>query len=371
MPLRPAHILPFTLGWNVVQYNFLRYKAIPQIGVIPSLRQFFCYLSPRSLHDSNTIIFLESWQITGNKIVSHKIQEIEPSFILIMIDWYLYALGALVLFGIQRFLYKVAAEENCDSALTTFSFMATVTLFGASIFLATGRKVENLSCLFIVSLVNSLSFFAGTTATIETLRRMPATSAMPIIRLNTAFVVLFGIFYFGDNPSTFQYLGIALSISVILLLVRLTQGGTQTSGHYGGRHGLPFALSALLAGTVAAVTSAFAALYVDKLAFIALSYFMGTIFSLVLYRIRRTPGRASSPSKSLSVGVMIGLINFGGFYSLLAALERGPLSIIASVTGLYFVPAVLLSVVFYREKMDMTRALALVMTVIAIGSLRL
>lgn len=287
-----------------------------------------------------------------------------------MNDWYLFSLVALVLFGIQRFLYKVSAEERCDSALTTFSFMGTVTVFSSCFFLAAGETTADPLPLLTVSLVNSLSFFAGTIATIEALRRIPAATAMPFIRLNAVLVVLFGIFYFGDTLSRFQYLGIILSMGVIIFLARSTADPTTTDRQQTGR-GLLFALLALVSGAVAAISSAFAALYVNKLAFIALSYLMGTIFSVALYRTRGAAKGDAAVRKSMAIGAAIGIVNFAGFYSLLEALERGPVSIVIPVTGLYFVVAVILSVIVYREKLDAPRIGALVMTIAAIILIRI
>jgi hypothetical protein len=36
-----------------------------------------------------------------------------------MDNWYTHAIIALILMGTQSFLYKVSAERNCNTALTT------------------------------------------------------------------------------------------------------------------------------------------------------------------------------------------------------------------------------------------------------------
>jgi uncharacterized membrane protein len=66
----------------------------------------------------------------------------------------------------------------------------------------------------------------------------------------------------------------------------------------------------------------------------------------------------------------MGLINFVGFYTFLAALSVGPLSIIVSITGLHFVIAVLLSVIVYKEKLSRTRILGMALAVASILFLR-
>ena len=62
----------------------------------------------------------------------------------------------------------------------------------------------------------------------------------------------------------------------------------------------------------------------------------------------------------------MGVLNFFGFYAFLTALETGPLSIIALITGMHFVIAVVLSVLLYREKMNSRRVLGIVLTLLAV-----
>jgi uncharacterized membrane protein len=66
----------------------------------------------------------------------------------------------------------------------------------------------------------------------------------------------------------------------------------------------------------------------------------------------------------------MGLINFVGFYTFLAALSVGPLSIIVSVTGMHFVIAVILSVIVYKEKLSRMRLFVIGLTIISILFLR-
>jgi uncharacterized membrane protein len=59
-----------------------------------------------------------------------------------------------------------------------------------------------------------------------------------------------------------------------------------------------------------------------------------------------------------------------GFYTFLAALSVGPLAIIVSITGMHFVIAVLLSVIFYKEKLSRMRILGMGLAVASILFLR-
>jgi drug/metabolite transporter (DMT)-like permease len=284
-----------------------------------------------------------------------------------MQNWFLLTLMALLLFGIQRFLYKVSAERNCNTALTTFAFMGTVTILSTLSFFALGQSINNLRFLLLISLINSLSFVSGTIATIEALKYISTSVAYPLIRLNTGIVVIFSIWYFGDRLSIFQITGIIIAIVVILLLTGLDDGSRSPTKD--PRRAMLLVTVALFSGAIAAISSKFAALEVNLLAFMAISYAMSMVVSLCLRKKLGSVG--TNHTDALIIGFLIGLVNFGGFYSLLVALSSGPLSIIIPVTGMYFVISIILAILIYREKLSALRALAILLTAFAIILMRL
>ncbi len=135
-----------------------------------------------------------------------------------MSDWYVFAILALILLGFQRFLYKVSAERKCNTAWTTFSFMATVAILSSTLFVVLGESVSDISFLFFIALVNSGAFLVATITHIEALKHIPSSVAYPIIRLNAILVVIFSILFFKDRLSLYQGIGIVLALAVIVIL---------------------------------------------------------------------------------------------------------------------------------------------------------
>jgi len=285
-----------------------------------------------------------------------------------MKDWYLLTLVTLLLFGVQRFLYKVSAERKCNTAWTSFAFMGTVALISAVFFYAGDHTIADWRYLFVISLINSAAFLSGTVTTMEALKRVSASIAYPLIRLSTAFVVVFSILYFGDRPSPLQVAGIFLALAVILLLAGLSSAPGTPDG--GSRKGFLLICIACLSGAVAAISSKFAALHVNLLGFMALSYCMSMVFSFALRNRLQTERENANHRDALIIGFVMGIVNFAGFYALLRALSTGPLSIIVSVTGMYFVIAIILSVLIYRERLSGPRIAAIVLTVLSIILMR-
>jgi drug/metabolite transporter (DMT)-like permease len=285
-----------------------------------------------------------------------------------MKNWYVLSIAALVLMGVQRFLYKVSAERECDTAWTTFSFMATVTVLSVVFFLSRRETLTDARMLLLTAGINSASFVLGTITHIEALKHLPSGVAYPIIRLNMVVVVLFSVLFLHDRVSLHQVLGILLAIVVIVIL---TRDAEERKGSLGSiRKGLLLVFVSLISGSVASISSKFAAVYSNKLGFMALSYFLGTLFSAALIRTSGKERSGGSRKDAISIGLLMGLINFVGFYTFLAALSVGPLSIIVSITGLHFVIAVLLSVIVYKEKLSGTRILGMALAVASILFLR-
>lgn len=286
-----------------------------------------------------------------------------------MLNWYLFSLLALAFMGFQRFLYKVSAERRCNTAWTTFSFMGTVTVLSTTLFLVFRGSVADSSYLFPIALLNSASFLAGTVTHIEALKRVAVATAYAIIRLNVVVVVLFSVLYFRDRLSWPQALGVLLAFMVIVLLTRT--GEKSLGQRAGARWGLAMVFASLFAGAVASVSSKFAAMHTDPLAFMAVSYGMSSVGALGLRKRLDTEGTSERHRDALRLGVCMGLVNFVGYYLFLKALSTGPLSIVVSVTSLHFVIPILLSALIYRERLTTLKGLGVLGTIAAVLLMRM
>ncbi|HPJ96914.1 MAG TPA: DMT family transporter [Syntrophales bacterium] len=286
-----------------------------------------------------------------------------------MMNWFSLTVICLFLYGIQRFLYKVSAERNCNTAWTTLSFMGTVAFLSTILWLTSEETARNLSWLLILSLINSLTFFIDTIVTIEALRYLPTNVVYPLTRLSAVLVVIFSLLYFHDHLNACQATGVIMAIGVILTLTRFTDQERQENRNF--RKGLLLIGLAVLTGAVAAVSSKFAALYTNQMAFIALTYTLSMMFSLGLRKPFEKEGASPRYGEALLIGFFIGLVNFGAFFALLQAMVRGPLSIIIPVVGMNFVVANILAAVFYREKLTWVKAAGIIMTVISLALMKM
>jgi drug/metabolite transporter (DMT)-like permease len=286
-----------------------------------------------------------------------------------MPEWYLLSLAALILLGTQRFLYKVAAERNCSSSLTTAVFMGTVTVMSAAVYIVSEEPAGNFTSLILLSLVNSVAFALATVAHMEALRHLPAGITFPLTRLSLLVVIIFAIFFFNERPNPLQWVGILLGFSVVAVLAGEAGSETRPEGSAGA--GLLLIGVCVLCGAVAAISSKLAAVSTSKAGFMALSYLLATFFSLAIDKKWGKRKAGASSGEAVKIGVVMGLLNFFGFYAFLSALATGPLSMISLITGMHFVIAIVLSVLIYRESISRPKVIGLGMTLLAVFFLQL
>ncbi|MFP4629398.1 MAG: EamA family transporter, partial [Desulfohalobiaceae bacterium] len=274
---------------------------------------------------------------------------------------------ALLLIGSQRFLYKVAAARDCSTFRTTFAFMATVALLAAAAFAWLRPEVPSWGFLAFISLLNSLTFASATLCHIQALKYVPASVAYPLIRMNIVLVVLFGVLFLQESLSWSQVLGLVFSLAAVwaLSLDRSTdfRAGMQAKG-------LTLVGLALIAGGLSAISSKYAAVHTDIWAFIALSYILSTLLTLILAPNMFSGVKAGKGSLDLGIGLAMGILNLAGFYMFLRALAMGPLSIVAVVNGMHFLVPVVLAAIWFKERLGLTRLLGLLMALAALYFLR-
>jgi drug/metabolite transporter (DMT)-like permease len=288
-----------------------------------------------------------------------------------MSSWFSYSLAAFFLMGLQGFLYKVAAERKCDTARTTFIFMSTVAILSYIFWAYLKEPIGNLTALIMLAVVNSLSFLTATMSFIEALKSIPATIAYSVARLNLVILTIFSFVWFHDRLSVWQICGIAIALAAMLILTKgMNQDKTQRKY---SKKGFSFLIISLFASVIAAISSKYAAMYVGKLSFLAFVYSIAALSSAAL---SKRPGIGDAPQNdktapTIMIGIAMGILNFFGYYAFLLALSKGPLALVASITGMHFVIAVILSVLIYREKLTFSRIIGFLLTIVSLILLRL
>ena len=289
---------------------------------------------------------------------------------MIRMTWYNLALFSLFAYGIQNFLYKVAAEKKCNTAWVMVAMMTTITVLGAVFFIVSGAQITNLSLLLFLSFTGGPLFLASLAARTEALKNASTSVVYPITRFSVILVVLFSIVYFREHLSMYQIAGIGLAVIVFVLLTR--HNHEERARHADFRAGVILAVIALVTGAGATIISKFAAeSFEEFFSFIAISNAINIFLALGIKNKLQRERENPKHTNAIIIGVLSGLFNFVGYYAIMHALAAGPLSIIAAVHSMNFVIAILLAVLIYKEELTKTRLAGIGLTVLALILLRL
>jgi len=323
-----------------------------------------------------------------------------------MEPWFFFILAALVCYGGIDFTYKAAARADSPSHLvvrTSAFVVAGLSLFAA---LITGSSLRAWQDIALYAAINSTFFALGSIARISALKKLPAAYVFPVAKLNSVLLILIAVVFFGDRPSPAQWLGIALSVSLVVWVGRgLSRGAgarplplTAPVGageddeerlfpREGRMRGFLLALATATCVTISIVAGKFASASVPHFSYMFVSYSLVVLHTLCIERFfTRKPGpapddtlappapmrppaawfRGEIAKRAYTYGVCIGALNFAGYYLILNALATGPLALIQGISSTSFIIPIALSALIFKERLDLRRSLVIACALLSV-----
>ena len=289
-----------------------------------------------------------------------------------MPPWFIPVIAATFIYGAINFLYKVAAERQLHSDRIVNMVGAAVALL--SLLTLTAAQRGNpfpvfTRGVFLYAFFNGLFFGLGALTKFAALRHAPAGTVFPLNRLNNMMVMLAGFLFFGDRPSVVQAAGLALTILVIALV---SLDRPDSSGGHNFPHRKRGVVCALLSATCTASSMTVGKLLADtqenRLAYICCSYFLVFLITSAMTAVRKGSlprGGRTGWMPVLAFGLMIGGLNYGGYFLVLKGFGMGPISLVQAILSMSMVIPIALSCVFYRERLSPANKLAIVLAVIS------
>jgi uncharacterized membrane protein len=274
-----------------------------------------------------------------------------------------YGLFSLMGWGVTDFLAAKASRDiGYYRALLGMQIVACIGLFGYFVFarpegswsLTTVATVVGVSVLFTAG---SLAFFRG--MQIGALAVVsPVTSAWALV------TVVLSLIFLGESLDQWQIVGVGLTIVGIVLTSLNFKELAQTSRAKLAQ-GAGFAFLAMLGFGVA---MPFMTPLVDTMGWFypsLIERFASVVLLIVYALVARVPLRSEGRFSVLPlvVIVVIGLLDAASFLSYCFGTQLALTSIIAPVVSTGPLITVALAAAFYREKMQLTQGVGLVVTV--------
>lgn len=279
---------------------------------------------------------------------------------------FLWALAATVAAGVQVFSQKVVAHEKRDSALNGIFGYGISALLASIVFLALYDLPDAWLPILLISVFAGLTHGLGSYLRIESLKYIDTVIYFPINKvLGPIIVVAAGVWWFGDALSLYQYIGIALSLTVPLLLVSSAEKHRQTN--------LGLGVMLLVVSTVlTSLTSPFikGALVIDPGVFFVMliSQFAGTVTSVAVYLWVKRHERDFFVvhKRDVQLGLVNGVLQFISFACFLKAVSIGLVSIVYVIHAHYILIPIVLSVWWYKDHINTRKLIAIVVSSLAI-----
>jgi len=276
--------------------------------------------------------------------------------------WFELALVSMFAYGVLDFLFKVAEARRVDFSNLLLYYYWSAALIAFSLFIVMPANIPNFSFIALFAAAQVSFYLLANVFKLESLKHVKSVLAYPIFSLHGVVVAVLAFFFLGESLSLMHYVGIALSVAAILLLI-------ERGKHIRFSRGALLAIGAMLC---LAISATITAAVVDKLVllpFIGMSYFFAIGPSYVLEK--RLHARRGTTENIAPLGVAMGVANVTAFYCLLLALQNGPASIVLPVSSLALLVSVILSILVYKERLSKAKAFAILLALVAIVVMKL
>jgi drug/metabolite transporter (DMT)-like permease len=188
---------------------------------------------------------------------------------------------------------------------------------------------------------------------------------LAIIQASTPAIVVLAALLFNEwtslvNP--WRLSGICLAVLATYLLLSIERTGPHRD------HGILLAAISMVASAGATLAAKYVFLSNEAVSIFGFILIANTV-NLVLASIRAAiirPQASQSFTGGLWWGILMGLLNFGGFAAFLEAIKDGDLSLVASIGALSIIVPVILASWFKGERLSVRRQIAVGASILAL-----
>ncbi|MBI2612919.1 EamA family transporter [Candidatus Kaiserbacteria bacterium] len=281
----------------------------------------------------------------------------------------LWTLASTFFAGLALFVQKVVAEEGRSSAFNGLLMYGSSGVVAIFILFSIRELSSDWPLIAAFGLAAGGVHGLGNFIRIESLKYIDSVIFFPLNKmLGPLLVVIGGIFVFGDALSITQYVGVALSLTVPLLLLSSAEHSRQKDLSLGLK--LLFASTTLTA--ISLLLSKQGLLYGEVILMLCMSQIAGTVASAGILLRQHGAGLAMiahADRRDILLGALSGLFGFTSAFSLFVALSTGLVSLVYVIQAHYILIPIVLSVWWYRDHINMRKLAAVAASFLAIGLL--
>lgn len=284
-----------------------------------------------------------------------------------METWLFYAILSALTGGLYNFTYKVIAQREYDTHLSTIYSYATATLLSGIFCIYTGAFSVSYNVFFIsllFSVINISFFYISVISRVESMKNIDTVIFFPLYKtFGPIFVTLLSVFYFREALSFQDLIGIMVGITVPLMLITKTENRIQ-------KNLFLWVMLVLLTAVVTSISSsATKMIYVKEGSpeiFLFLSLFIGTLYSLLAYHFHSKKSHKKYKREGiLKFSVITWFIHVFAFFTFIKALE-GNLAVAFTINSFSILIPIILSIIFYGEHFNLKKGIVIVLSIVSV-----
>ncbi len=278
-----------------------------------------------------------------------------------MANWFFLAVLAMIGYGIQNFMFKLAAKNDHNSIRVNTISMLTVAALSGILYAVSEPEVSGPYFIILV-IANGLTYLFANICRIESFKLTPVKVALPIISIYVALTPILAFFIFRERISLLQLAGLTLASFTIVMLSR--EDAKKEERRKQIVLGILFAAVAAVSTSFNNIIGKSAAITGDITSFMFFSYVFSFIMALGMQKFinkdKNPLIHLINDYNATRIGVLIGIINFGVYYFMLKALVSGPAMLIFPIIGLGMV--ITMAISSWQETGNLTKK-----NIVAIG----
>lgn len=306
--------------------------------------------------------------------------------------WLPASFASAIVFGIGGFLFKVSSHKNYPSPIMFLGLYLAGSLVFLAAFLVEGKEIHFNTTVLLFSVLIGLGSYYGNSFLVRAYDTGPACLTSPLMSINILLVVILSAVFYGENLTRMQLYGIgcmvaavsllgsnfkntlikskmwAVFIALAILFIFMREGGLKVAKEF-GLNNQGILLFAYLFSAGIALQSMFpkgikrilenSNGVTAKANYPSPNTMRGEIdMDLLECEIGELPPEHENLDQAkrdylpaFLLGTTIGVFSASGMSLLAFAIDRGPASIIVPIFSMRNFVAVILLVIFFKEKL--------------------
>ncbi len=284
-----------------------------------------------------------------------------------METWILYALASAFIGGFYAFSFKVIAQRNYDTYLSTIYSYGIATILSWLLLIYSGNIPEIGTVFFLVGFMGFINIFFYSTSIltrVESMRNIDSVIFFPLYKTFWPIMVTtVSVFIFQEHLSWREIMGIIFGILVPLMLLTKSENHIQKNLW----KGVIFVVITSILTSISSIIPKFIHVWnYDIELFIFTSFLFGMMFSVVGYLFHSKKSDKKYRTHQIApFSMVVGMIHFLAFYTFMRAIS-GNLAIAFTINSFSILVPIILSIIFYGEHFNLKKGIVIGLSIISI-----